>query len=102
MSVLASEEYSTSGNQTLRTTVEIGPYRGVIGTMWSIVREEGSPNQGTLVDATGKSAKGRKRAGQKGQGVEGLWRGWRVGMWGLVGVCGTTALGGNGNCGGEF
>jgi mitochondrial fusion and transport protein UGO1 len=102
MSVLASEEYSTAGNESLRTMVEIGPYRGVIGTMWSIVREEGSPNQETLVGATGKSAKGRKKAGRKGQGVEGLWRGWRVGMWGLVGVCGTRALGGDRNCGGEF
>lgn len=31
---------------------------------------------------------------RKGQGVEGLYRGWRVGMWGLVGIWGTGFLGG--------
>ena len=37
---------------------------------------------------------------RKGQGIRGLWRGWRVGFWGLVGVWGAAALGGAG--GGEF
>lgn len=45
-------------------------------------------------------AKGEKR--KKGQGVEGLFRGWRVGMWGLVGVWGAATLGGVGAKGGEF
>jgi fusion and transport protein UGO1 len=44
----------------------------------------------------------RKKANKKGQGLEGLWRGWRVGMWGLVGVWGASAIGGSGNAGGEF
>ncbi len=34
---------------------------------------------------------GEKR--KKGQGMQGLWRGWRVGMWGLVGMWGANALG---------
>lgn len=98
MSVLASEAYSVPGDEDLQTIVEIGPYKGVVGTMWSIMREEGSPE--TIADVV--VGKGRKKAGKKGQGVEGLWRGWRVGMWGLVGVWGATTLGGSGNSGGEF
>lgn len=31
---------------------------------------------------------------RKGQGIEGLYRGWRVGMWGLVGVWGASYIGG--------
>ena len=77
--------------------VELGPYKGVMGTMWSIVREEGTSSQEITV---GKSRKGKK-VERKGQGIEGLWRGWRVGMWGLVGVWGARAMGGGGN-GGEF
>ncbi len=49
------------------------------------------------VDNVGKDAQRRK-----GQGVEGLFRGWRVGMWGLVGVWGAATLGGVGGKGGEF
>lgn len=101
MSVLASQAYS--GNQTLKTTIEAGPYRGVVGTMWSIMREEGSPGRHeSLPDFSEKIGTGRNKPGRKGQGLEGLWRGWRVGMWGLVGVWGASALGGGGNGGGEF
>ena len=102
MSVLASDAYTMEGQRKLLTTVEIGPYKGVVGTMWSIVREEGITNLESLTEANTKSGSGRKKLGKKGQGVEGLWRGWRVGMWGLVGVWGAGALGGNGNSGGEF
>lgn len=69
-------------------------YRGVVGTMWGIVYEEGSslPPASKVKEATtGKSAVVKRR---KGQGVEGLYRGWRVGMWGLVGVWGAGFLGG--------
>jgi fusion and transport protein UGO1 len=102
MSVLASDAYTVQGQRELVTTVEVGPYKGVVGTMWSIMREEGSPSQVPLAEASIKNGTGRKKAGKRGQGVEGLWRGWRVGMWGLVGVWGACALGGNSNSGGEF
>lgn len=75
-----------SGSDRLRTVVDVGPYKGVLGTMWFVVREEGT-----------SAVAGRVR---KGQGVQGLWRGWRVGFWGIVGVWGAAALGGG--AGGEF
>lgn len=34
------------------------------------------------------------RRKRKGQGVEGLYRGWRVGLWGLVGIWGTSFVSG--------
>jgi mitochondrial fusion and transport protein UGO1 len=61
-------------------------YRGIVPTMWDIVRYEGAPQQG-----------GRERAGKRGQGIEGLFRGWRVGLWGLVGVWTVGALGARGS-----
>ena len=79
-----------------------GQYRGVLGTMWFIAREEGISVQ-TANAAKAASAKvmgfSRPPRTRKGQGVHGLWRGWRVGVWGLVGIWGAAALGGGG---GEF
>ncbi|KAF2192077.1 mitochondrial carrier [Zopfia rhizophila CBS 207.26] len=88
-----------------KTIVEPGPYKGILGTMWFIVREEGVQITGPGAVATGQ-VQGRtpgfaeRRRVRKGQGIHGLWRGWRVGFWGLVGVWGAAALGGAG--GGEF
>ena len=100
---------TTTGGRDLHSVVEIGPYRGLFGTMRSIVYDEGERGVPAAVDIPkgGKGAPGMKvdRAGQqrrKGQGVEGLYRGWRVGMWGLVGVWGAATLGGAGSKGGEF
>ena len=88
------------------TVVEIGPYNGLLGTMLSIVREEGSQGRkADLIKGThGAPAMkvGKQGKTRKGQGLEGLWRGWRVGMWGLVGVWGAATLGGLGGKGGEF
>lgn len=88
-----------------KTIVEPGPYKGVLGTMWFIVREEGVQVVGPggtaskpQTPARGQGFSARTRA-RKGQGVHGLWRGWRVGFWGLVGVWGAAAMGGGG---GEF
>ncbi|KIX09216.1 uncharacterized protein Z518_00295 [Rhinocladiella mackenziei CBS 650.93] len=67
-------------------------YRGIFPTIWSITREEGyseSPKDRTAA-LMGKAPR-RKR---KGQGIEGLYRGWRVGFWGLIGVWGTSFVGG--------
>lgn len=106
-----NEEYNTmrrtSNNgleedKSFRTIVEPGPYRGVLGTMWFIAREEGV----TVIGPTPSKAASAKQMGfvrptktKKGQGMHGLWRGWRVGVWGLVGIWGAAAMGGGG---GEF
>ncbi|KAF1991146.1 mitochondrial carrier [Aulographum hederae CBS 113979] len=84
----------------VRTVVEPGPWKGVWGTMWFIVREEGLTQTAVVAARPGTGLQGRKV--RKGQGVRGLWRGWRVGFWGLVGVWGAAALGGAGGAGGEF
>ena len=100
---------STSRGKQMQTIVEVGPYRGLLGTIKSIVYEEGERGgPAELVKGTagapamnvGKVGQERKR--RKGQGFEGLWRGWRVGMWGLVGVWGAATWGGVGGKGGEF
>lgn len=95
--------------RALDTVVEVGPYRGLFGTMRSIVYEEGERGgqAGGDLSKGAKGAAGMKvgRSGSqkgKGQGVEGLYRGWRVGMWGLIGVWGAATLGGVGGKGGEF
>lgn len=87
----------------LETTVRPGEYRGVIGTMWLIVREEGVRETPIAAMAT-KKFKGKQMPKQlKGQGLLGLWRGWRVGMWGLVGMWSARALNGvNSGNAGEF
>ncbi|KAJ5495220.1 hypothetical protein N7539_000336 [Penicillium diatomitis] len=74
-------------------------YRGVVGTMWHIVQEEGVSS--TLSDAerarlavgkgTTQQHTGKRR---QGQGIKGLYRGWRVGMWGIAGIWGASLLGG--------
>lgn len=83
------------------TIVEVGPYRGLVGTMWLIAMEEGEQG-GRAGGADGNAQLGPKKVEKRGQGVEGLWRGWRVGMWGLVGMWGAAAIGGIGGSGGEF
>ncbi|KAL5383712.1 hypothetical protein DPSP01_005816 [Paraphaeosphaeria sporulosa] len=101
---LKSPVYGLDEDASVRcfhTVVEPGPYRGVLGTMWFIVRDEGVQVVGPgaakgKAPAASFSARTRIR---KGQGVQGLWRGWRVGFWGLVGVWGAAAMGGGG---GEF
>ncbi|KAI9832104.1 MAG: mitochondrial fusion and transport protein ugo1 [Phylliscum demangeonii] len=72
----------------------VGPFLGVVGTMWSVVNEDGSPHLHLH----------QQHQQHRAQGVQGLWRGWRVGMWGLVGMWGAAALGaaGTGAVGGEF
>ena len=100
---------STSKGKGMETIVTVGPYRGFFGTMHSIIYEEGergTPAEGVKGTAgapamnVGKLGQERKR--RKGQGFEGLWRGWRVGMWGIVGVWGAATWGGVGANGGEF
>ncbi|MCJ1467505.1 mitochondrial fusion and transport protein ugo1 [Pseudocyphellaria aurata] len=98
-----------SPSQDIKTVIEIGQYKGLFGTMHSIVYEEGTSGlQGEPARATGDARNSRLGKGssqqprRKGQGFEGLWRGWRVGMWGLLGVWGAATLGGVGGKGAEF
>ncbi len=101
LAVLASEPYHTG--RELHTVVDIGPYSGPIGTMWQIVREEGERKEAEFgAPAAGGNRKIHRQLAKPGQGVEGLWRGWRIGMWGLVGMWGAAAMGGIGGNGGEF
>lgn len=67
-------------------------YRGVISTMWSIVYEEGvqpTPEAQRAQELLNKPFPHRKR---QGQGVHGLYRGWRIGMWGVAGTLGLRLL----------
>ncbi|KAF2731864.1 mitochondrial carrier [Polyplosphaeria fusca] len=87
--------------RSFKTIVEPGPFKGVLGTIWFIVREEGIQVVGPDTQKPGQRQAvlaGRAKT-RKGQGVHGLLRGWRVGVWGLVGIWGAAALGGGG---GEF
>ena len=56
------------------------------------MKEEGTSasKQDKAAAAMGRNT----RKARKGQGIEGLYRGWRVGMWGLVGVWGASYIGG--------
>lgn len=99
----------TSKGKDMQTIVEVGPYRGLFGSMHSIIYEEGEKGPAAdLVKGTGGAPAskagnvGQESRRRKGQGFEGLWRGWRVGMWGLVGVWGAATWGGVGAKGGEF
>lgn len=101
--MLRSPKYRMSrrGEEELETVVPIGEYRGVIGTMWCIAREEGVREVHVVGKGKGKGKV--KEKVKKGQGIEGLWRGWRVGMWGLAGVWGAGLIGGGrGGDAGEF
>ncbi|KAF1996479.1 mitochondrial carrier [Amniculicola lignicola CBS 123094] len=99
------DESDPTNTRFFKTIVEPGPYKGVFGTMWFIVRDEGVQLIGpgaavanTVAKAKTPALSARTRV-RKGQGIQGLWRGWRVGFWGLVGVWGAAAMGGGG---GEF
>jgi fusion and transport protein UGO1 len=99
---MSSPRYIGAGNP-LEPIVDVGMYRGTLGTMWIITREEGVSytQESAAMKAATRGIKKSGRLGErKGQGIEGLWRGWRVGFWGLVGMWGANFLGGAG--GGEF
>jgi mitochondrial fusion and transport protein UGO1 len=103
MSVVSSSKY-VGGGKGLEGIVDVGPYRGTLATMWLIAQEEGvslGEENGTG-KAGAQGVKSGRLGERKGQGIEGLWRGWRVGIWGLVGIWGAAALGGAANSGGEF
>lgn len=74
-------------------------YRGIVGTMWHIIYEEGTSTSPTdsqrarmVVGKPASQQHLQKR--QQGQGIPGLYRGWRMGMWGIVGIWGAGLLNG--------
>ncbi|KAB8265515.1 mitochondrial carrier domain-containing protein [Aspergillus pseudonomiae] len=74
-------------------------YRGIVGTMWGIVYEEGvqpNPEAERAQALFDKPLALRKR---QGQGIHGLYRGWRIGMWGIAGIWGASFLGSPGAVG---
>lgn len=101
----------------METIVPLGQYKGVFGTMYAIVYEEGShavrPSTAAEARKNRAAAAAAKRGGgtttsagisetvyRRGQGLNGLWRGWKVSWWGLVGLWSAGVLGGGGD--GEF
>lgn len=91
-----------SGGESIPEVETIVPtpqsYRGVIGTIWSIVYEEGlSPAQSEAERAQellGKPVTSQQRQRRRrGQGLQGLYRGWRISMWGIAGVWSAGLLG---------
>ncbi|KAL6878917.1 mitochondrial carrier domain-containing protein [Trichoderma novae-zelandiae] len=106
LSVLSEPEYLEALNDdepALETIVPIGKYYGTFGTMYHIVTEEGTREipPKPVVSKRGKAkTKNLQPTHKKGQGVEGLWRGWRIGWWGLVGLWMANMVGHGGD--GEF
>lgn len=101
-------EAKAATSAPLEAIVHPGRYQGVLGTMYAIVNEEGSRAVHAASPATAKgktvSKKGRKTVAEavyrRGQGLDGLWRGWKVNTWGLVGLWMASVAGGGGD--GEF
>ncbi|KAK5630912.1 hypothetical protein RRF57_006627 [Xylaria bambusicola] len=108
MAVLAEPSYLEALDKTskMETIVPPGPYNGVIGTMYTIMSEEGSRSIPVPAKNTQRARKTRANNKavdviyKKGQGLNGLWRGWKVSWWGLVGLWTASITGGGGE--GEF
>ncbi len=92
------------GVPQMETIFPLGKYNGVLGTMTHIVLEEGTSSM-SEPPTKSKTRKNKTRVAEtvyrRGQGMEGLWRGWKVSWWGLVGLWTAAAIGGGGR-GGEF
>lgn len=86
-------------DQSLETVVPAGRYNGVAGTMTHIMREEGSravvkqPPPPPKAGRNKTKAKVAETVYQRGQGPEGLWRGWKVSWWGLIGLWAAGVIG---------
>ncbi|KAL1957015.1 hypothetical protein VTO42DRAFT_6392 [Malbranchea cinnamomea] len=98
----SADEETPDSIQTIVPTPQT--YRGILGTMWAIVYEEGtvppSPEAQTMEKILGRSetADGiavhrRQQRPRKGQGLRGLYRTWRMEMWSIVGIWGSGVLG---------
>ena len=99
--------HSSTSSQRFRTIVPVGPYKGIVGSIYHIIYEEGQripaplPHPlSTPSSRGGKAADSRLMKPRRGQGPSGLWRGYKVGLAGVFGAW--TALGIGGQSGGEF
>ncbi|KAJ0348222.1 hypothetical protein COL154_003179 [Colletotrichum chrysophilum] len=107
VAVLSTSTYIralASKDQLMETIIPAGRYNGVLGTMLYIMNEEGTravPVPPAPV-RRGRAPKPKvaETVFRKGQGKEGLWRGWKVSWWGLVGLW-TAGIIGN-SAEGEF
>ncbi|KAI1176117.1 mitochondrial carrier domain-containing protein [Nemania sp. FL0916] len=106
MAVLAEPSYLQALDKTSRmeTIVQPGPYYGVVSTMYTIMSEEGSRAVTLPPKGSSRNRRAKARASEvvykRGQGLDGLWRGWKVSWWGLVGLWTASIAGGGGD--GEF
>lgn len=105
ISVASGQDYvrALGGKETkLETIVPPGRYDGVVGTMYHITAKEGERE--VVLKAPPKKGKAKAKTpssiSKKGQGLGGLWRGWKVNWWGLVGLWAASAVGNGGE--GEF
>jgi len=102
-------------NQQLKTVVPTGPYKGIVGTVYHIIFEEGHRDittttalsashsrQGTALSSRGKQMESKRTQSRRGQGIHGIIRGYRVGLYGLAGFWLASSIGGGGQTGGEF
>lgn len=86
---------------SMETIVPAGKFDGTFGTMYSIVYDEGTRQTASATPPKGKGKMGvAETVFRKGQGMPGLWRGWKVSWWGLVGLWAASSIGGGGD--GEF
>lgn len=101
VSVMSSASYLRAlspKEQKLETVVPAGRFDGVSGTMLHIMNNEGS-RAIVKPPPPAKSGKGKNKPKvaetvyRKGQGAEGLWRGWKVSWWGLVGLWAAGVIG---------
>lgn len=96
----AADQQSPEAIETIVPTPQT--YRGVVATIWGVIYEEGvsgpPPESERARQLLGKPVLQRKR---QGQGIRGLYRGWRIGMWGIAGIWGAGILGAAGGNGDE-
>lgn len=103
MAVLSSHEYVRAlgeKGQTMATIVPVGSYKGIFGTLYHIASEEGTREVPSKQAAAARKGRALQPARRRGQGLEGLWRGWKVNWWGLVGLWTASVVGNGGE--GEF
>lgn len=97
--------HGNTSSQRFRTIVPVGPYKGIVGSVYHIIYEEGRRIPAAVPPPStpptrGKPVDSRLMKPRRGQGAAGLWRGYKVGLAGVFGAW--AALGIGGQAGGEF